>query len=120
MISGGATLASTVSSLNQSFNNLVITSNSWLTLSNGPYSSYATILTVLTNATIQAGGGISLDGKGYPPGQGPGAGSSTFGTGGSVASGGGYGGYGVYGGGGYGYYGRPRYYGGYGGYGRRW
>ncbi len=48
------------------FNNLVVGSNAWLSVS--------LTLSVSGNATVQAGGGIVADGIGYPPGQGPGAG----------------------------------------------
>ena len=86
---GGAIIALESS---QTFGNLLVTTNAWISLSNpGP------TITVTGNATIQAGGGIIADGAGRPGGQGPGAGryDATARTGG----GGGYGGYGAAGGG---------------------
>jgi hypothetical protein len=51
--------------------NLLITSNSWLVVSNSPASA-ATL--TLASATIQAGGGITADSQGYAAGLGTGAG----------------------------------------------
>jgi hypothetical protein len=53
---------------------LMIGSNSWLLFS--PYPSYPTSLVITGNTTIQASGGISLDGQGFPAGQGRGSGRS--------------------------------------------
>jgi hypothetical protein len=74
----------------QSLGNLLMASNAWICFSG------QTIPLVVTNATIEAGGGIIADGGGYAGGQGAGAGKvdSTAHTGG----GGGYGGYGAMGG----------------------
>ena len=74
----------------QSLGNLLVASNAWICF----YGQ--TIPLVVTNATIEAGGGIIADGGGYAGGQGAGAGrldARAF-TGG----GGGYGGYGAMGG----------------------
>jgi hypothetical protein len=68
---------------------LLITSNSWLICTNSIQNS----LSITNNATIQAGGGILLDGYGSPGGTGTGAGRSTTGPNGVLAgSGAGYGG----------------------------
>ncbi len=76
---------------NQVFNNLVIASNSWLFLTNQS-------ITVNSNATVQAGGGIIADGTGYIGSQGPGSGRyvnlSPYGY---IGGGGGHGGYGAVG-----------------------
>jgi hypothetical protein len=66
----------------QTFANLLIASNSWLQISN------RSMVTVISNATIQAGCGITADGNGGP--QGPGQGINSQ----SGSSGGGHGGYG--------------------------
>ena len=72
----------------QILGSLFIGSNSWLVTSN--------LLTVNSNATIRAGGGILSDGCGYGGGSGPGAGRYYSLTGGGyTAGGGGYGGYGA-------------------------
>ena len=76
----------------QTFGNLLVASNAWISLSNQP----ATV-TVTGNATIQAGGGIIADGAGYAGGQGTGAGR--YDTSAYTGGGGGYGGYGAAGGG---------------------
>ncbi len=76
---------------------LEIGSNSWLTVThNQLFQANALTLTVSSNATIQAGGGIVLDGLGYPAGQGTGAGHSQGDNFlyGQVGTGGGYGGVG--------------------------
>ena len=80
-ISGGAVVTPTSLA---SLNSLTIGSNSWMVYSNG----YQTPLTVAGNATIQNGGGISLNGAGFGIGVGPGAA-------GSAGGGGGYGGIGA-------------------------
>jgi hypothetical protein len=67
----------------QTFGTLLVASNGWVSLSNQ-------VLTVTSNATIEAGGGITADGTGYGGGQGPGAGNMKSGGGG-----GGFGGYGA-------------------------
>ena len=67
----------------QSFRNLLVASNSWISLSNQ-------MLGVTGDATILAGGGIVADGTGYAANQGPGAGSYT-----SCGSGAGHAGYGA-------------------------
>ncbi len=86
------------------FQNLFIGSNSWIFASGGYASGVS--WTVLSNATIEAGGGISVDGKGYPGNQGGGAGryylSSSSGGGGGHGGSGGSGATGVAGGVGYG------------------
>jgi hypothetical protein len=73
---------------------LLVASNSWLTfLGQGlPYLFPA--VTVSADATVQAGGGISLDGVGSPAGSGTGAGHSLSSPPGLTAGGGGYGGVG--------------------------
>lgn len=77
-----------------------VTVGSLLVRSNCSISSLATnnvtlALTVLGNATLQAGAAITLDGKGYGPDQGPGSGENvTYASGGA-----GHGGYGGVGGG---------------------
>jgi hypothetical protein len=75
----------------QTVGNLLIGSNAWISLT-------TQTLTVLNNATIQAGGGITADGAGSPAGSGTGAGRGTSSTIGFIAGGGGYGGYGAAGG----------------------
>jgi hypothetical protein len=50
------------------FRNLLVASNAWLSVGK-PIT-----ITVTSNATIQAGGGIIADGAGYTGGQGSGAG----------------------------------------------
>ncbi len=55
----------------QTIGNLLVASNGWMSLSTRR-------LTVSSNATVQAGGGILADGTGYPGGQGPGAGKFAF------------------------------------------
>ena len=64
---------------------LLIQSNSWLTHSS--LQGSVLTVTIFSNATIQAGGGVMLDGEGYPGGRGPGVGWYSGG-------GGGYGGFG--------------------------
>jgi len=77
-----------------SLNNLTISSNSWLLLTNTIGSLQLYSLTVASNATVESGGGIRVDGAGYQKGQGPGAGATTQTTGGTAGGGGGYAGYG--------------------------
>src|ERR1017187_9555119 len=77
----------------QTFGNLLVASNAWICLSNQTVT-----ITVWSNATIQAGGGIIADGAGYVGSQGPGAGKSYSTSVGYVGGGGGYGGYGAAGG----------------------
>ena len=72
--------------------NLLVTSNAWISLSN-----QAATITVTSNATIQAGGGIIADGAGYPGGQGTGSWQDDPYA--YTGGGGGYGGYGAAGGG---------------------
>jgi hypothetical protein len=72
----------------QTFGNLLIASNGWLSVS-------TQILTVASNATIRAGGGIIADSTGNPAGMGPGAGKYVSSSSGYIGSGGGYGGYGA-------------------------
>jgi hypothetical protein len=92
-ITGGAVLSVTYYNYLNSINNLLITTNSWLAYSNtSGYYSYA--LTVTSNATIQAGGGIFFDGRGYGPGLGTGPGGTYSGSYGISGGGGGHGGYG--------------------------
>ncbi len=81
---GGAAVANTLTP-SITLRNLLITSNSWLISTN---STFVTV--TITNATIQAGGGIQADGYGFNQGAGAGrTSSSPFGT---VGSGGGHGG----------------------------
>lgn len=88
VISSGASAQLSSSSAN--WNSLTIGPNSSLGLAPlspaAPLVTYVT-LTINSNATIQAGGAISLDGQGYPAGAGTGAGMA----GGINASGGGAG-----------------------------
>ncbi len=73
----------------QTFGNLLITSNGWLSIA-------TQTLTVTSNASVQAGGGIIADRTGFTGGQGIGAGRSASSSGtGPVGGGGGYGGYGA-------------------------
>jgi hypothetical protein len=76
----------------QTFGNLLVASNAWICLSNQTVT-----ITVWSNATIQAGGGIIADSAGYAGGLGTGAGRSD--TSAYTGGGGGYGGYGASGGG---------------------
>jgi hypothetical protein len=70
----------------QLINNLLIETNGWLRLTNQT-------LTVMGNAKIEAGGGISADGTGFGNGQGPGTGRFSTAQGyGYLGGGGGYGG----------------------------
>jgi hypothetical protein len=91
-VSGGAiaALTSTVS-----LHSLLVASNSWLVF-NGLYGSQVSTatLTVTSNATVQAGGGITVDGAGSLGGQGTGAGHTISSPQGLSGSGGGYGGVG--------------------------
>lgn len=87
-ISGGAMVTATNLA---SLNSLTIGSNSWLVYSN----SYHGPLNITGNATIQSGGGISLNGAGFAPGAGPGAGGyASIPAYGFADGGGGYGGFG--------------------------
>ncbi len=72
----------------QTFGNLLVASNGWLSLS-------TQTLTVTSNATVLAGGGIIADSTGYTGGQGPGAGKYAYNSSGNVGAGGGYGGFGA-------------------------
>jgi hypothetical protein len=67
---------------------LLVASNGWLSVS-------TQILTVTSNATIRAGGGIIADSTGNPAGSGTGAGKPVSTSSGYIGSGGGYGGYGA-------------------------
>lgn len=78
---------------------LLIASNGWLVLA-GNSGNPAPALTITSNATVRAGGGILADGTGYPGGQGNGAGGYSLTESGYVGSGGGHGGYGASSGGG--------------------
>ena len=72
--------------------NLLITSNGTLMVS---YPSAVNLdANISGNATIQAGGVILLDGKGYAGASGPGAGGTVSSNGIQTGGGGGYGGYG--------------------------
>ncbi len=72
-VGGGARVTASSSTIHS----LVIESNAWLTQAPvvNPNQSVAPALqfTVTADATIQAGGGIALDGTGHPYGQGPGS-----------------------------------------------
>ncbi|HXP62695.1 MAG TPA: hypothetical protein VN829_19505 [Dongiaceae bacterium] len=93
-VEGGAVgVASAIATPPTIIGNLEVGSNSWLICSN---STQRFSLTVASNATIQAGGGISLDGQGSRAGQGAGAGGYSF----EIAAGASGGGYGGAGGGG--------------------
>src|ERR1044071_6466525 len=82
----GGSAAVTPSTFALSIKTLLIRSNSWLTFSNTTHSGL--VVTVTSNAIIEAGAGIMLDGKGYGSSQGPGTGGQRTG------SGAGFGGYG--------------------------
>ena len=84
-VTGGA-VVSPQSSL--TFGNLLVNSNAWLSVSNQA-------LTVISNVTVQVGGGIIADGAGSGPGVGQGAGRAISTPSGDVGGGGGYGGYGA-------------------------
>jgi hypothetical protein len=97
-VSSGAAVSLLYTSSIAKIGNLEIGSNSWLICSNLAQGFFPTVVTqrcilaVASNATIQAGGGISLDGQGNPAGEGTGAPSLLFSDYGT--SGGGYGGVG--------------------------
>jgi hypothetical protein len=84
-VMGGAVVSPPSS---QSLASLLVASNGWISVS-------TQTLTVTSNATVQAGGGILADSTGYPAGQGTGAGKSVSTRSGYVGSGAGYGGYGA-------------------------
>ncbi len=88
-ISGGARAVTGPLTSPYMFRTLLITSNSWLLITNLQQTVFN-----ITNASIQAGGGIIADGFGSAAGAGQGAGhsSSQIGLGGSVGSGAGHGG----------------------------
>jgi hypothetical protein len=75
-----------------SVRNLSVTSNSFIVSS--PTSGTLLQLTVSSNASIQTGGGIILDGKGSPAGYGPNAGGTLTVSNITSGGGGGYAGYG--------------------------
>ena len=87
-IIGGAVMVSGSTIIN----NLFVGSNSWLTIF--PTNISGLSLTVNSNAMIQAGGGITLDGKGNPAGKGPGAGATRTTNNFQFGTGGGHGGFG--------------------------
>ena len=89
-ITGGAQVVLGGQTTSVPLGTLLITSNSWLICTN----LSATLLNVSNNATIQAGGGILLDGYGYGGGAGTGAGHVATTNGILTGSGGGYGGMG--------------------------
>jgi hypothetical protein len=72
-----------------SFANLLVSSNAWLLMTNSNYA------VTLSNATIQAGGGIIADAFGYAAGQGSGAGQSSSSQPTYPCGGAGHGGYGA-------------------------
>jgi len=89
---GGGAIGLVNSSLGQfgPVNNFFIGSNSWLSYSNSGLQTVG-MLSVRTNATIQSGGGILLDGLGWGPQGGSAAGrseSSVGGGGGNAGNGG--------------------------------
>jgi hypothetical protein len=94
VLSGGA-VGSTPPIGEQPMAGLIIHSNAWITTEaigvNGKL-----VVHVSGDAFIEAGGGITVTGRGYPPNQGPGVGG--FGrdpeTGADIGGGGGYGGFG--------------------------
>ena len=96
-VQGGATISLSGS---QAFGNLLVASNAWISL-----SMLSGSVTVTSNATVQAGGGIIADGAGYAGGQGTGAGRADSSA--ETGGGGGYGGYGAAGGGTMAYGGSP-------------
>ena len=92
-IIGGAVVIPTLGGVS-TVGNLFIDSNSWVEVFVfGPLQGIMS-LSVNSNAMIQAGGGIKLDGVGYGPGQGPGAGVSRTTNNFQFGTGGGYGGIG--------------------------
>jgi hypothetical protein len=78
---------------------LLVASNGWVAIPANPTGLSTLTLTVAGNAKVQAGGGILVDGAGYPGGQGPGMGKSYATSYDYIGGGGGYGGYGASGGG---------------------
>ncbi|HVM50114.1 MAG TPA: carboxypeptidase-like regulatory domain-containing protein [Candidatus Acidoferrum sp.] len=87
-ISGGGNVGPQASS---TYGNLLVTSNAWLSLTNQT-------ITVVSNATVLAGGGIIADSAGYGGGSGLGSGKYVSTPIGYVGGGGAYGGYGAAGG----------------------
>ncbi len=97
-LTGVSPLNVTVNGRAQAF---LVTSSAISNLSIGPLSSLSysnpvvrAQMTVLGGATIQVGGALSVDGLGYPAGQGPGAGSNLLIAGFLTGGGGSHGGYG--------------------------
>jgi subtilase family serine protease len=88
-VNGGTLVADTA----QTFRSLVVRTNGSVTHSAG--STNGLRLQVQGDVTVDAGGAITADGKGYPAGQGPGTGG--WGVGGSYGGAGGNGGWRVYG-----------------------
>src|ERR1019366_7068518 len=83
----------------QPFGNILVASNGWIipgAPGTSPGDSMGLTLSVASNATVQAGGGIIADGLGNTSGTGRGAGKYSYSTAsGYVGGGGGYGGYGA-------------------------
>src|SRR5439155_23286639 len=77
-VTGGAIVTPSSSPIlpTATIRNLLIASNSWIMGSVGVSSPAPVALTVTSNATIQAGGGIVLDGQGYRRSERPGPGRS--------------------------------------------
>ena len=94
IVKNGAALSPTGS---QTVGTLLVASNGWVVSPSG--QTVASTLTVTGNATVQAGGGIIADGRGYAGGSGPGAGKYYSTSYENIGGGGGYGGYGASGGG---------------------
>ena len=92
-IRGGAYVAGMGSGRN-SFRSLFIGSDSWLTTST---SGQSDSWTVSGNATIEAGGGVTADGRGYRANQGLLGGAGRYWSSGSSGGGGGHGGFGGHG-----------------------
>lgn len=96
IVRGGAIVSSTY--YLPSYRSLFVGSNSWCALGFLFGSSRSESWTVTSNATIEAGGGITVDGRGHGPGGGPGGGRYSNSSSGICGGGGGYGGWGGNGG----------------------
>lgn len=89
LIGGGAAVVQMNNG--ETWNNLLITSNATLGVPSS-YGPYVMNLFVRSNATIQAGGAIRLDGQGYPANEGQGRGIAVLDGTAWVGGGGGHGG----------------------------
>ncbi len=94
VLSGGA-VAGTPIIGEQTMAGLIIHSNAWLTTQATGFNGKL-VAHVSGDASIEAGGGVTVTGRGYPANQGPGVGGAGTDpeTGAEIAGGGGYGGFG--------------------------